>query len=377
MFDLRRVTNVWRRLDVTARDTPFALVFAAVSLGADLDTYGTQVGGLPHRPMDAVAVVAILLQCLPLAVRRRWPAAGLPLVAAGFAVDQLCGYHTLAGTALAIAVLSAGAHLERLRRTTLVAGTVGYLLLAVGLDLRGGTEGIAGYVTFYLGLCLAWGIGSWLRLSRAAEQVRRRQLAETTRTAERTRIARELHDVVTHHVTAMVLQAEAARYLDADRLDQTLTSVAETGRLAITDLRQLLDLLDPGPAPALDALPTLVDRTRLAGQPVRFTEVGAPTDTGEAAGVTAYRVVQEALTNALKYAHGNSTTVHVRHGERDITVEVGTDGPPTAASVPGGSGRGLSGLRERVDVLGGEFSSEHRDGGGFVVRARIPAGGRR
>lgn len=380
MFDLRRVTNVWRRLDVTARDTPFALAFAVVSLmGPSLDSYGTQVGGLPHRPLDAVAVVAVLLQCLPLVVRRRWPAVCLALASVGFGVDQLLGYHTLAGTALAIALLSAGAHLERPRRTTLVVATAAYVLLVVGLDLRGGTEGVAGYLTFYLGLCLAWGVGSWLRLSRAAEVVRRRQVAETTRTAERTRIARELHDVVTHHVTAMVLQAEAARYLTAspERLDQTLTSVADTGRLAVTDLRHLLDLLDPEPtAPERDDLHTLVARTRMAGQPVRFTEVGAPADAGGNAGVAAYRVVREALTNALKYANGNSTTVHVRHGDEDITVEVGTDGPRTRAPVPTGGGRGLAGLSERVGVLGGEFSSGHRDGGGFVVRARIPAGRR-
>ena len=102
-------------------------------------------------------------------------------------------------------------------------------------------------MTFYLALALAWGIGAWLRSTRAAEAERRRHVAEATRAAERTRIARELHDVVTHHVTAMVVQAEAARYLTAapERLDQTLTAITDTGRRAITDLRHLLDLLNP------------------------------------------------------------------------------------------------------------------------------------
>jgi signal transduction histidine kinase len=88
----------------------------------------------------------------------------------------------------------------------------------------------------------------------------------------------------------------------------------------------------------------------------------------------AYRVVQEALTNALKYAHGSGTSVRVHHRGREIAVEIATDGTGSAAASPGGSGRGLAGLRQRVDVLGGDFSAGPRTGGGFVVRARIPAG---
>jgi signal transduction histidine kinase len=296
-------------------------------------------------------------------------------VAIGFAADQLRGYHTVAGTAFAIALLSAGAHLDRHRRITVVLGTAAYVPLALALDHQGGTEDVTGFVTFYCGMAIAWGIGAWLRLSRAAEVDRRRHVAEATRAAERTRMARELHDVVTHHVTAMVVQAEAARYLTTspERLDQTLTAITGTGRRAITDLRHLLDVLNPDHG-ADRGLHALVEQTRQAGQPVEFVEEGKPVDAAGSAGAAAYRVVQEALTNALKYAHGSPTTVHVHHGEEEITVEVGTDGPGSSAASPGGSGRGLDGLRERVDVLGGEFSSGRRDGGGFVVRARIPAG---
>ncbi len=381
VIDLRRVQDRWRRFDVTVRDVPIALVLAVFSLLPGLDNYGTQVGGVPARPTDALAIATVALECLPLAVRRRLPVVCLALVSIGFAVDQLRGYHTVAGTALPIALLSAAAHLEHHRRTTMIVASAAYVPLTVALEEYGANEGVTGFVTFYLGLVLAWGIGSWLRLSRAAEAARRHHVAETTRVAERTRIARELHDVVTHHVTAMVVQAEAARYLTAspERLDQTLTAVTDTGRRAITDLRHLLDLLNPdhstGPrTPSVGELHALVEQTRLAGQPVEFTEEGQPVHATGNAGIAAYRVVQEALTNALKYAHGSRTTVHVRHGEREITVEVGTDGPGSHAVSPGGSGRGLTGLRERVDVLGGEFSSGRRDGGGFVVQARIPAG---
>ncbi|MBE1490862.1 sensor histidine kinase [Plantactinospora soyae] len=381
MIDLRRVPDLWRRCDVTVRDLPIALLLVVASYPPALHGYGTRIGDLPARPFDALAVVALALECLPLAVRRRWPAACLALVSLGFAVDQLRGYHLVAGTALPIALLSAGAHLERHRRTTAVLISVAYVPLAIALDRLGAGERPVEFGTFYLALVFAWGIGSWLRSTRAAEYEHRRRLAEATRTAERTRIARELHDVVTHHVTAMVVQAEAARYLTAapDRLDQTLAAVTDTGRRAIADLRHLLDLLNPDHGtdvrtPSVGELPTLVEQTRRAGQPVEFTEEGVPQETTGSAELTAYRVVQEALTNALKYAHGSRTVVQVQHGAREITVTVGTDGSGAHAAYPGGGGRGLAGLRERVHVLGGEFSAERQPGGGFVVRARIPVG---
>ncbi|GAA3465251.1 sensor histidine kinase [Saccharothrix longispora] len=382
MIDVRRLRDLWRRCDVAVRDLPPALLLAAVSLLPGTGDYGTQLGALPHRPFDALTVAVVALECLPLAVRRRWPAACLALVAPGFAVDQLHGFHTFATIALPVALLSAGAHLERHRRTAAVLVSAAYVPLAVALERRGVDEGVAGYVTFYLALAIAWGAGAWLRLSRETEAERRRHVAETARAAERTRIARELHDVVTHHVTAMVVQAEAARYLTAapERLDRTLTAVTDTGRRAISDLRHLLDLLNPdhGAPPGTRSpggLAALVERTRQAGQPVEFHQEGRPRETAGSAEAAAYRVVQEALTNALKHAHGSRTAVRVHHTTGEIAVEVTTEGAGASHASPGGDGRGLTGLRERVDVLGGEFDAGGRPGGGFVVRARIPAGG--
>ncbi|MGC9476591.1 sensor histidine kinase [Streptomyces sp. WG4] len=381
----RRVPELWHRLDVTVRDLPLGVLFLVASVLPVFHGDGTEVGGLPHRPADAPAVAAAVLQCLPLAVRRRWPLVCLALVSAGFALDQVRGYHLVAGTALPIALLSAGSYLDRYRRTTLAAATVAFAALSVELHRRGPGEPAAEFVTFYLALALAWGVGTWMRSARLAEAERSSRVAEDARTAERTRIARELHDVVTHHVTAMVVQAEAARYLTAapDRLDRTLTAVSDTGRRAITDLRHLLDLLNPDHGtghggedrtPPVGRVLTLVEQTRRAGQPVEFTEEGTPPASTGSADLVAYRVVQEALTNALKYDHGSRTSVLVRHGEREITVEVGTDGSGSRVASPGGSGRGLDGLRERVDVLGGDFSAGSRSDGGFLVRARIPAG---
>ncbi|WP_342781543.1 sensor histidine kinase [Amycolatopsis rhizosphaerae] len=379
-MDLRRVARRWRRCDVMVRDLPFALLLAVASLVPVLHGHGTQLGDLPDRPMDALAFAAVALECLPLAVRRRLPSVCLALVSLGFAVDQLGRYHTVASIALPIALLSTATHSAHHRRTTVVLASAAYVALSVALDRYGSTEGLAGFATFYLALAIAWGIGVWLRLSRAAEAERRRHIAETTRTAERARIARELHDVVTHHVTAMVVQAEAARYLTAapERLEQTLSAVTDTGRRAITDLRHLLDLLNPDHGteprtPAAGELHALVEQTRRAGQPVEFTEEGRPPETTGSAEFVAYRVVQEALTNALKHAHGSRTAVQVHHSTTEITVEVSTDGSGSNTGSAGGSGRGLAGLRERVGVLGGEFSAENREEGGFVVRARIPA----
>ncbi|MDG6107090.1 two-component sensor histidine kinase [Dactylosporangium aurantiacum] len=381
MIDLRHLRDRWRRLPVMVRDLPLGLLLAVASLVPALHHRGTQLGDLPGRPMDGLAVAVLTLECLPLAVRRRWPAACLLLVSAGFAADQLLGYHMVAGTALPVALLSAAAHLERHRRTVLVVVSAAYVPLAVALDRGGSTEGAAGFVTFYLALAIAWGAGAWLRTTRAAEAELRRHVAERTAAAERARIAGELHDIVTHHVTAMVVQAEAARYLTAapDRLDQALTAITDTGRRAITDLRHLLDLLNPehgtGPrTPSAGAVPTLVAQARQAGQPVELHEDGTPAQPPGSAEAAAYRVVQEALTNALKHAHGSRTTVHVRHGGERTTVEVSTDGPVPHPAAPTGGGRGLAGLRERVGVLGGEFSAGAGPEGGFVVRASIPTG---
>ncbi|MFD3684185.1 sensor histidine kinase [Nocardiopsis sp. NPDC058631] len=375
----QRLSHLWQRLDVTLRDLPLALLLLSVSLIPSTHGYGTEFGGVTDRPFDALGLLAAALQCLPLAGRRRWPALSLALVACGFVLDQMSGYHLVAGTAMPIALLSTGAHLSSYRRTTMVVGTAVYVVLAVAVSQVGTGETLPAYLIFYAALAFSWGAGAWLRSTRAAEAERRRLVAEATRTAERTRIARELHDVVTHHVTAMVVQTEAARYLTAapDRLDETLTAITDTGRRAITDMRHLLDVLNPDHSTSVprsdEGLLSMVERTRRAGQPVEFTEEGIPAASRGSADLVAHRVVQESLTNALKYAHGSPTTVRVRHRPDEITVNVTTDRSGASGIPPGGSRRGLVGLRERVEVLGGEFTAGPREGGGFTVDARIPA----
>ncbi|MBO3743840.1 sensor histidine kinase [Actinoplanes flavus] len=363
----------WRRLDVTVQDLPVALLLTALALVPAWHRHGTQLADLvPARPFGVWGVLAITVECLPLAIRRRLPTTSLALVFTGFAADQLCGWNTLGGSALSIALISAGIHVARHRRATVIVASAGFLALAAVLA-RLGQLGFDAVMLFYAVLAAMWAIGAGMRRNRLAERENRRHAEEAARVAERTRIARELHDVVTHHVTAMVVQAEAARYLTAapERLDGALTAVSDTGRHAITDLRHLLDLLNPAHG---GELRVLVEQTRRAGQPVELVEQGSSPDTPGGAGATVYRVAQEALTNALKYDHGARTSVTVRYGVGEIDVRISTDGSGSSTASPGGSGRGLAGLRERVGTLGGDFTAGPRADGGFLVTARIPVG---
>ncbi|MFG1840697.1 sensor histidine kinase [Micromonospora sp. NPDC049175] len=377
MIDTGPLLRRWRGWDVTVRDSPAAVLLLLLSVPT-LATSGTQFGDLPTRAFDGWALVAVLLECVPMATRRRWPGASIMVTALGFGIDQALSYHTIGGTALVLGMVSAGIHVERHRRPVMALLTVGFVGLAVFLHQQGASDPFVVWLLSYLLLAAAWAIGSRLRSARTLKAERQRHIAESVRTAERTRIARELHDIVTHHVTAMVYQAEAARYLAADpaRLDESLRAVTGTGRQAIADLRHLLDLLNPdhdtsGRKPTIGSLDTLLEQTRNAGQPVDFVEQGTPTDTAGSGEFVTYRVVQEALTNALKYAHGQPTAVRVSYGEKRIMVLVKTLGTTSTAG-PGGSGRGLSGLRERVETLGGTFDARFDDEG-FLVEAEIPA----
>lgn len=148
MLILRRVPELWRRFDGALLYLPIGLLLFAGSLVPAFHSHGTRFGGMPDRPFDTLAVVAVALQCLPLAVCRRWPAACLALVSLGFAVDQLRGYHSFAGTALAIALLNMGSRLERHRRATVLAFSAAYVPLVATFYLLGAGEPPGEFVTF-------------------------------------------------------------------------------------------------------------------------------------------------------------------------------------------------------------------------------------
>ncbi|MET8576106.1 histidine kinase [Streptomyces sp. NPDC005012] len=314
------------------------------------------------------------------------------MTAGAFAVHQALGFATTFGSwGLYLALYSAGAHQVRFRRGLTVVMSAGYAGLATVLHLLGSPQEIPDFLAFYLALAAAWLVGNMVRTRRAGE-AERRLAGEVATAAERARIARELHDVVTHHVTSMVVQADAAHILlpsAPERAGEGMSAVSDTGRLALKELRYLLGVLEatgepvsadaerPGRAPTLGRVGDLVEQARRSGQPVAFEEQGERRPQRTDVELAAYRVVQEGLTNALKYAAGRPTRVLLRHGEEHIAIAVTTDGPvvPPVGRTPhsGEGGRGLAGLRTRVRMLDGQLEAGPRPEGGFEVRARIPA----
>ncbi len=370
----------WRRLPVVVRDGVPALALLAFALMPPLAKYTTGVGELPLRPFDTLALVAVVLQCLPLAIRRIWPAACLLIVEVGFGIQQLGGYSTPASQAMLVALYSAGAYAVA-RRSLAIAATIVYIGLSIGLAALGSNEGVFGFTSFYVVLCATWAAGAWVRHQRLTEAERRDRAAAEALADERARIASELHDVVTHHVTAMVVQADAAKYLLASapqEVGASLDAVTGTGRLALSELRHLLGALNPAPAsadrqPVARNLRDLVEHTRAAGQPVELVESGVPRAVSGGPELAAYRLVQESLTNALKHAPGRPTRIEVHYSASTIDITATTGTPDRAPSVQG-SGRGLAGLRERLALFGGELTTTMQNGH-FVVHGRIPVGG--
>jgi signal transduction histidine kinase len=252
----------------------------------------------------------------------------------------------------------------------------------------------------------AWAAGTLSRTKRASLQAARnradRAEAELDRQAamaagrERTRIARELHDVVAHHVSLIAVQAEAAASLLPGRPDQARSAVdiiGDTARQALTELRRLLGVLR-GPAERLETAPSaslgelgeVLDQVRGAGLPVDFEVVGTPGPLSTGVDLTAYRIVQEALTNTIRHAQATRAAVSLRYEPGYITVSVTdsgrrADGPPAARggviAPPGslltGSGLGLAGIAERVASCGGNLSVGPTEADGFAVTARLPA----
>jgi signal transduction histidine kinase len=197
---------------------------------------------------------------------------------------------------------------------------------------------------------------------------------------ERTRIARELHDIVAHAVSVMVLQVGAVRHnLPASPPEDrdALARVEQAGRTALAEMRRLLgamrrdeDGLELGPEPGLDALDALVEDVSRAGLPVRLRRDGDPFPLPRTIDLSAYRIVQEGLTNALKHAHASHADVTVRYRPDDVQLQVVDDGNGPAPS--NGHGNGLVGIRERVNIYGGQMTAGRAPAGGFVLTARLP-----
>jgi signal transduction histidine kinase len=310
------------------------------------------------------------------------------------------GYADLGGVAI-IALYSAGRYATEDRRAHVGVAAAIAVILADGLtDPAPWGEAIFGAAVLFV----AWYVGRRLRLrGERAAQLERARAAEARRIVieERTRIARELHDVVAHRVSLMTVQAGAAKAVaaqDPEGALRAMGAVEEAGRQALDELRHLLGVLRPetdldglGPQPGLADLPKLVGQLREAGLRVSLATDGASPQLPARVDLFAYRIVQEALTNVLKHA-GPGARAEVRLGaNRDgVVIEVLDDGSADKNGVESASGRrssdsdrpdsrsaghGIVGMRERALLLGGTLDARPRPGGGFRVVAHLPTGG--
>jgi signal transduction histidine kinase len=345
------------------------------------------------------AGVLVTLTTAALAWRRTRPVAAFGVQVCAMVLGDETTDGNIAGVmAVAIGAYSVAAHVRRLAvaSVVLVAATVALMVRFPG-DGSGPPGLIALAVMASMGIT-GRTIGTWRSRAgvlhgRALRAEREREVAVAQ---ERARIARELHDVVSHNVSVMVIQTGAARMVlrsDPDGATEALRAVETSGRETMAELRHLLDVLtaqdarrDPSPAPDGDALgpplapqpdlgrlPVLVERVRTAGLDVRMRTRGQARPLPPGIELTAYRVVQEALTNALKYAPGARAEVTLTYDPDSVCVDIADDGPADGRRPePLGAGRGLLGLTERVALHGGELRAGHRPTGGYRVLAALP-----
>lgn len=339
-------------------------------------------GGVFPTPEPETPPVLNLLITVPLLFRRRWPVAC-------FAVQFACMLGIdIEGNLANLSALLIGAYAVALHGRS-VALSMGVLLAAGVATATTRDETwprVPGWAGVFVILVPIGLLGLAIRAARSralASEQRAEALEREQRTAtrlavaeERARIARELHDVVSHHVSVMTIQAGAAgKVLDQDPelARGALTAIENGGRETMAELRHLLGVLNPDagllePQPGLESLESLVDGVRNAGQPVTLTcTVGA---LPHGLGLTVYRVVQEALTNAMRHAPGAATTVTVSGADGTLLVEIVNE--PAAHPGEPGAGTGLLGLAERLRVYDGVLETGRRPAGGFRVAARIP-----
>lgn len=330
------------------------------------------------RAPAAVGVALIVAQTAPIAWRRRAPLVVTAAVVVSDAILTYLGYEAASGLSVAIALYTAAAYEDR-DRVAPVLGVLAVVAVPVAFVVNEGN-----WVETALGVIVIGGIPITLGrivFHRRARIVRDRELAAREAViVERARIARELHDVVAHHMSVMVVQAGAARAVagtDPAATTEALRQIEASGRAGLTEMRRLLEILksddgdrDRAPQPGLERLDELLEGMRATGLPVETVIEGTPQPLSPGVDLSAYRIVQEALTNTLKHAGEAHARVLLRYGPEALEIEVADDG--RGAIDADGGGQGLIGMRERVQLFGGTLESGPRPGGGFLVRARLP-----
>jgi signal transduction histidine kinase len=337
----------------------------------------------PDEPPSAFGYALVVVAGASLAWRRRAPLIVLIIVAAAVATGSLLGYWPEFVLLLWVAVYSAAANAERDRLARVLVPVA--VLTSVAISLGERWDRGLNWVEVLSDLVVTLGaplVLGRMTFNRRRRVVRDRELAARDAVAaERAAIARELHDVVAHHMSVMVVQAGAARAVgdfDPAAASDALRQIESSGRTGLAEMRRLLGILkaeDDGdgrtPQPGLADLGELLDAMRATGLAVEAVVEGSSRSLPPGVDLSAYRIVQEALTNALRHAGGASARVLVRYEPNALELEIADDGPGPPDGAPT-RGHGLIGMRERAQLFGGAFEAGPRPGGGFLVRARLP-----
>ena len=393
----RRLRDALRDDRVTdIGDAVVALVLAGTSVA-------TVVAGVPaFGHPEAFATALALCSTLPVAVRRRWPipVAAVLLVANGAELAAAAPHEGALQPyiALVLAGYSVGSRAEG-RFSVALPTAFAVLALPVFALALADHQSLGNEITSYVWLVAAWGVGRVVRGMRHqtreleaanAELAEHREIAaEAAVAVERGRIAREIHDVIAHNVSMIVVQAgAAARVLEADdpRVRSALETIADTGRQTVDEMRSLLGILradggeeERAPQPGLADLGSLADRLLESGISVAWHVEGEPQRLPRAMDLSAYRIIQEALTNSLRHARGAHAEVVVRYGERVLGLDIcdaggSRNGASAAGATPGG--HGIVGMRERAALFGGELTAvPTRDGFRVTATLPLPPGG--
>jgi signal transduction histidine kinase len=370
-----------------AQDIALALALFALSLVTVTTGRAESVGSPNGGPSGVVLFVLVLFATLPIALRRRLPLEVFAItLTAGVISDLIGGPFQFAGALVGLYTVATYVGRPRSIYTATAAG-VAAVVTAVG-DSGTAMAQVVAILAVFAG---AWLLGDNIRTRRAylreledrADRLEREREESIRRAAaeEQARIARELHDIITHNVSVMTVQAAAAGDVfdtQPGRVREALDSIESTGREALTELRRLLGRVRPvddctelAPQPGLARLDGLLEQVRAAGLQVDLSIEGTPRELPIGLDLSAYRIVQEALTNILKHAQASKATVHIRYEADAIELEVVDDGRGPAPD-EAQSGQGIIGMRERAALVGGALRVGRAPGGGFAVDARIP-----
>jgi signal transduction histidine kinase len=367
-------------------DSVLALILTVIAVGSTVVSrtrYGFAV--------PVLAAIVTLFTTVPIAVRRYRPLAALAVTVTAETVLLIFRPGAGAPLGVIVALYTVAAYCER--RVSIRAAALAALPITVAVIVNNGAH--TGQVIPELAVfAIAWVVGDNIRTRRAylaelearAARLEREREDKADRAVidERARIARELHDVIAHNVSVMVVQAAAGEDVfdeDPGKARESLAAVASTGRAALTELRRLLGVIraeddrgDPAyaPQPGVERIDELIGQVRETGLPVELSVLGEARPLPEGVGLCAYRIVQEALTNTLKHADASTAQVHLRYVADALELQVLDDGRGATSLNGETDGQGLIGMRERVALFGGELTAGPRSGRGYEVRARLP-----